>query len=244
MIIGINPPGSVLVRLKADLQMYAFARIVAGVLVRLNADLLALSLAKTLLCRSAFTRTAAVAGLALALAGPVRAEQAWGLEQLMIELGRVPHAKARFVERKYLKVLSKPLELSGTLEYHAPDRLERRTLRPKPESFVVDGDRLTLEDARGRRRNFALQDHPALWAFVESIRSTLKGDLAALERFYRVSLQGGREDWQLALEPKERRMSSIISLIRIGGRGATIGSIEIREAQGDRSEMTIVEEEK
>jgi outer membrane lipoprotein-sorting protein len=211
---------------------FGLARSVALGLVRLKADL-----------RRA-RRGLAVAGiaLALALAGPARAAHAWGLEQLMIELGRVQHAKARFVERKYLEVLTKPLELAGTLEYSAPDRLERRTLSPKPESFVVDGDRLTLEDARGRRRSFALQDNPVLWAFVESIRSTLKGDLAALERFYAVSLHGGREDWQLVLEPKERRMSAIVSSIRIGGRDGKIGSIEIRETRGDRSEMTIVEE--
>ena len=184
----------------------------------------------------------AVMPLASSLAEELRSAQSWGLEALMLELGRVQHAKAHFVERKYLKILKTPLVLTGTLEYRAPDHLERRTVTPKPESFVVDGERLTLENTRGQRRSFALQDNPVLWAFVESIRSTLKGDLAMLDRFYAVALDGGSEAWQLSLTPKESRMSALISLIRIDGSGGRIESIEIREVQGDRSVMTVRED--
>ncbi len=175
-------------------------------------------------------------------AGQASAEQPWGLEQLMIELGRGQHGKARFVERKYLKLLTQPIELKGTLEYRAPGYLERRTLTPKPESFVVDGDRLTLENARGQRRTFALQDNPVLWAFVESIRATLMGDLAALNRFYSVALDGAEEGWRLSLTPKQPKMAAIIDSIQISGSGGKVRSIEIRETQGDRSVMTVREE--
>lgn len=181
--------------------------------------------------------------MCLLFAGPAAAQDAtWGIERLMIELGRVQHAKGRFVERKYLKILKAPLESTGSLEYVAPDRVERRTLAPKPESFVVDGDRLTLENARGQRRTLALQDNAVLWAFVESIRSTLKGDLAALGRFYDVSLRGGERDWHLLLKPKQPKMAAIVEQIEIAGARNKIDRIEIREARGDRSVMTISEE--
>jgi hypothetical protein len=174
-----------------------------------------------------------------ALAQQGEAADGWGLAALMRELGAAQHSKARFVERKYLKILDRPLELTGTLEYRAPDHLARHTLTPKPESFVVDGDRLRLEDARGRKRTFALQDHPVLWAFVESIRSTLKGDLGQLERFYGVVLDGDEQAWRLSLTPKQPRMSAIISLIRIGGSGGRIDTVEVHETQGDRSIMRV-----
>lgn len=175
-------------------------------------------------------------------AGQANATEPWGLEQLMIELGSAPHGKARFVERKYLKILKQPMELKGTLEYRSPGYLERRTLTPKPESFIVDGDRLTLENARGQRRAFALQDNPVLWAFVESIRATLMGDLAALNRFYNVALDGAEQGWRLSLTPKQPKMAAIIASIQISGSGGRVHSIEIRETQGDRSVMTVHEE--
>jgi len=183
---------------------------------------------------------AALAGCMLAW--NAAAEPSWGMQQLMAELARVQHSTARFVERKHLKILTRPIEVTGTLEYRAPDHLERHTLTPKPERFVVDGDRLTLENARGQRRSFALQDNPVLWAFVESIRSTLNGDLATLERFYHVTLDGDDGSWLLSLTPKERRMSALITTIRIGGAAGRVDSVEIREANGDWSAMTVHEE--
>jgi len=185
--------------------------------------------------------------LTLLLLVPLRgaAQQAlaqdWDLGALMQTLRQVEHAKARFVERKYFQMLDKPLELTGTLEYRAPDHLERHTLTPKPESFVVDGDRLRLENARGQRRTLALQDHAVLWAFVESIRATLNGDLAQLERFYSVSLDGNAQRWQLSLTPTLPKMNAIIRLIRIGGSGGAIRTVEIEQTRGDRSVMTVLE---
>jgi len=159
----------------------------------------------------------------------------------MIELGQVQHATARFVERRYLKVLKSPVELSGTLSYDAPDRLVRRTLEPRPETLTVDGERVVIE-AQGRVRTLRLEDYPVAWAFVESFRATLKGDMAALERFYRLALEGGPQRWQLSLTPRDPKMSALIESVLIDGRKGRINKIEIREAQGDRSVMTVVED--
>lgn len=184
--------------------------------------------------------------LSVASAGPAwSAEPAppWDVDSLMLQLSEVKHLRARFVERKYLKVLKAPLELSGTLTYTRPGRLEKRTLKPKPETLTVADDKLTLENpARKQRRVLKLQDYPVLWGFVESLRATLGGDIKALERFYRVELEGGPAKWQLYLAPRERKMNQVISLIRIDGSQARIDTIEVQEARGDRSVMKMVEE--
>ncbi len=166
----------------------------------------------------------------------------WGIERLMQQLSEVPHAEARFVERKYLKVLKAPLELSGTLKYDRPDRLEKRTLKPKLETLTVADGNITLENPdRNERRVLKLQDYPVLWGFVESIRATLGGNLKALERFYRVELEGSPARWQLYLAPRDRKMNEVISLIRIDGSQARIERIEVQETRGDRSVMKMLE---
>lgn len=175
--------------------------------------------------------------------GPPQDGAGWGLQQLMRELGAIKRSQARFVERKYLKVLTAPLELRGTLTYEAPGNLVKRTLSPKPETLTVEGDRLTLEStARNEHRTLRLRDYPLLWAFVESIRSTLSGDIAALERFYRIELEGGRARWRLYLVPRDPDMRAVISLINIGGSRDRVERIEVQETRGDRSVTTIVEE--
>lgn len=177
------------------------------------------------------------------LALPAAAQEAgWDVAKLMRELGQVKRTQARFVERKYMKVLKAPLESSGTLTYAAPDRLEKRTLKPKPELLAIAGDSLTIETREGKRHTLRLQDYPVLWAFVESIRATLGGDQATLERFYATEVEGGPARWQLYLVPRERSMRQVISQIRIGGGNARIELIEVQETKGDRSVMRIVEE--
>jgi outer membrane lipoprotein-sorting protein len=139
-----------------------------------------------------------------------------------------------------MAILNAPLESSGTLIYTAPGRLEKHTLVPRRESLVLERDRLTLENReRNQRRTFALQDQPVIWAFVESIRSTLAGDLATLSRFYQVTLDGSERQWRLTLKPVEPGMQNVVSEIRIDGSRNRVSTIEIIEAQGDRSVMTI-----
>jgi outer membrane lipoprotein-sorting protein len=164
----------------------------------------------------------------------------WGAEQLMQALGAVKSSQARFVERKHVAILNAPLETSGRLVYRAPDRLEKHTLSPQRESLVLEGDLLTFSNPeRKQRRTLALQDYPVVWAFVESIRSTLAGDLATLSRFYEVALDGSEREWHLTLKPSDPRVRESVREIRIGGRRETITGIEIIEAGGDRSVMTI-----
>jgi outer membrane lipoprotein-sorting protein len=190
-------------------------------------------------------RTLAVAFMLVGATGQAWTAQpdgSWGIDSLMQELAAREHSQARFVERKYLRVLKSPLELSGTLSYSRPGFLEKRTLKPKPETLTVDGDRLTLENpARNERRVLSLQDYPVLWGFVESMRATLGGDINALERFYRVELDGTADNWRLFLDPRERKMKEVISMVRIDGHHARIERIEVQEARGDRSVMRIHE---
>lgn len=173
-------------------------------------------------------------------AGPVAD---WDVKQLMQSLRQVKTARGRFVERKYLSMLNAPLEFSGTLSYTAPGHLEKNTLLPKPESLVLEEDRLTIESkVRNQRRTLTLQDNPVIWAFVESIRSTLAGDLKTLSRFYRVTLEGNPARWRLLLVPNEPQMQAVVSEIRMSGSKSWIDTIEIIEAAGDRSVMTITED--
>ena len=183
---------------------------------------------------------AAAAGRFPAASAQAQAKSKWDLPQLMQDLRQVKTARGRFVERKYLAILNTPLESSGTLVYIAPGRLEKHMLLPRQESLILDGDTLLIENKEtGQRRVVVLQEQPVVWAFVESIRSTLAGDLQTLNRFYEVSLEGDARRWRLRLKPTAPLMREVASEIRLSGSGTWVGVIEILEAGGDRSVMTI-----
>ena len=153
-------------------------------------------------------------------------------------------AKAKFSERKYSNDAG---ECAARIFRHA--RLHRArasgkyTQLPKPEALVLDQDKLTIESSeRNQRRTLTLQDYPVIWAFVESIRSTLAGDLKTLNRFYRATLEGTEAQWRLLLQPRTSQMQTIVREIRISGSKNQIRAIEINETEGNRSVMTISED--
>lgn len=176
-------------------------------------------------------------GLALIAWSPT-AFAAWDLQQLMDSLAQNKSGRATFVETKRIALLEKPVESSGELLFTAPDRLEKRTLKPRPESMIVNGDALSIE--RGsQKRQLQLQAYPELAAFIDSIRGTLAGDRKALERSYQLSLGGSAEGWTLQLLPLDEKMKAVIQRIRIAGVRDQVKSIEITQADGDSSLMVV-----
>lgn len=192
------------------------------------------------------TTLAGIAAAVLAAFGvTARSEESdgstWNLGQLMRELSSVRTARARFTEKRFLKMLDRPIESSGTLAFEAPAHLEKLTLMPKRELLRVEQDKVTLEiGAKPKRRILSLSDYPQLRAFVESIRATLAGDQAALERFYQVDFSGSAERWRLKLQPSDTKTKSLVREIRITGRRNEIVGVEVDQADGDRSVMSMV----
>ena len=182
-------------------------------------------------------RTMLVA-LALMLAAVSGHAADWDIDQLMRGLAQTRSERASFVEKKFIAILDRPVESSGELVYTAPDRLEKRTLKPRPESMTVDGDTLTIERGRQKHR-LQLQEYPELAAFIDSLRGTLAGDRKALERNYRLTLGGTLDRWTLELQPVNEKMLTVIKTIRMAGARDALSSIEINQADGDRSLMLI-----
>ena len=186
---------------------------------------------------SASVLAALTTGLALGAFSPA-ACAAWDVQQLMDSLAQNKSGRATFVEKKYIAVLDKPVESSGELIYAAPDGLEKRTLKPRPESMIVKGGELLVERGRQKHR-LQLQAYPELAAFIDSIRGTLAGDRKALERNYRLSVEGAPERWTLLLQPLDEKMQAVVQRIAISGVREQVRGIEITQADGDRSVMAI-----
>jgi hypothetical protein len=163
----------------------------------------------------------------------------WALSDLMHLLAQKKSGKASFVEKKYIGFLDKPLESSGELSFDSPDRLEKRTLKPRQESMMLDGDKLIVTMHEKRPLNLRLQDHPEISTLIESIRGTLSGDKVALERNYTIDLSGVQAKWQLTLLPVHKDVTKVVRKIQISGVDADLKTITFDQADGDRFEMTI-----
>jgi len=172
-----------------------------------------------------------------ALAAPVIAADA-DFDKLMSTLAQRKHGHVTFVEKKFLALLDRPVESSGELLYEAPDHLEKRTLTPRAETLVLEGG--TVSAQRGRHHYVLdLKQYPQVVPFIESIRATLAGDRAALERVFKVDFSGSFEHWTLSLAPLDPQLGKTVKEIHIEGERDVIHSVDILETDGDRSVLTI-----
>lgn len=189
--------------------------------------------------RAKIARAASV--LLLASLPAAAQEEPWDFARLMAQLAQVQTSRARYSEVKRVALLQKPLQLSGTLFYSRPARLEKRQTLPFEEVISVDGDWLTVE-REGKTRRISLQNAPLVAALVESLRATLAGDGTELERLYSARVEGTRQRWTLKLTPREVEIAGIVKSIVIAGSDSRIVRLEILEPGGDGSVMTIREE--
>jgi hypothetical protein len=160
------------------------------------------------------------------------------LDEVMKLLAARRHGRVEFIEQHFLSVLKRPIESSGELRYDAPDRLEKRTLKPHAETLVFSGGILTVERGHSRRV-MDLHAYPQLLPFVESIRATLAGDRAALERVFHLDFAGTLARWSLTLVPVDPKVKQSVAQVRIDGVQDQLLKVEIRQPDGDRSLMTL-----
>ncbi len=165
---------------------------------------------------------------------------AWTLDTLMQTLASHPANRASFVETKTLAMLDAPIESSGELRFAAPDFLEMRTLKPKPQTLILQANQVTFE-MDGRSHQFDLRDHPDVAVLINSIRATLNGDRKTLQRDYTTTLKGNAAKWELTLTPVDAKARARVRQIEIGGRQGRVQTIAVQQADGDSSLMTIHE---
>jgi hypothetical protein len=178
---------------------------------------------------------------ALAAARPAWAEEAvpaWGAA-LMARLSQLPARSAVFHDEKHIAVLTKPLLSDGVLVYRRPRYLEKRTLTPRPETVIVDGDQITLTTANGGTSTIALASRPELAAFIAAIRDPLTGDLSRLGQHFHIRMEGGMPAWRITLLPAEPGLQSQIRSVAITGADVLITAIDIVSTNGDTETMTI-----
>jgi outer membrane lipoprotein-sorting protein len=159
--------------------------------------------------------------------------------------------EAQFVETKHIALLRDPLINRGRIYFCKPHHFARIIEAPVRSSMVLDGDQLTLARPSGETQTWSLGSRPELLAVSEGIIAVLAGDAARLRRTFEVELRegvntpargatkpAGESGWVLRLLPRAPAARRLIQELQFAGNNTTLSRLVVREAQGDRSEMS------
>jgi hypothetical protein len=146
-----------------------------------------------------------------------------------------------FEEAIYSSVLTEPLKARGVLRFTPPTTLEKLVTDPVQERYVIQGDRVTIENPRkGVTRTLSLGSYPALRSFVEAFRMSLMGEAAQLKQLYEVTLEGTPAKWTLLLRPLDLEAKSVLDYLLFTGSDGRISTIAVRSPDGDRTVTTLL----
>jgi len=143
------------------------------------------------------------------------------IDALLQHLARPAPATTPFVEVHFSPLLSRPLIVSGELEYSGPDSLARTVEKPYSERTEIHGDEVSVVRGNGKPRTFSLQRAPELKTLLSSFSALLGDNRQQLEQSFTLTVSGDDAHWTLGLTPRDSRVSQRVSRITVNGEAGS-----------------------
>jgi outer membrane lipoprotein-sorting protein len=144
--------------------------------------------------------------------------------------------RGKFVQRRYLSGLAKPLESSGTFLFARQAGIEWHTEKPFDSQFLLTETRITQRDEGGVSLEIQSSEQPALAVVARVFFALFALDVDSLSHdfeLYGLSRDGG---WQLGLKPRAEALGSMFRQALVEGSGA-VHRVTLEDGNGDRSEI-------
>jgi hypothetical protein len=172
-----------------------------------------------------------------ACAGAAHALTVGELEALL-RAAQKPDVK--YVETRESPWLSAPVTTRGTLHVSA-QALEKHVEQPRQETWRMLDDRVEWQGPGGAgRKQILFSQAPALQALADVTRRALAGDLAALQRDFRIVVHGDDRAWSVELRPLTPLVSRQLEGVELQGTGGQLRVLIVTERKGERTTTRIL----
>ncbi len=183
----------------------------------------------------------AALGLGAACALAQQAGPVPDVDALLQRLARPAPATTAFVEVHFSPLLSRPLIVSGQMEYDGPDALARSIEKPYSEHTEIHGEQVSVVRGTGKPRTFSLQHAPELKTLLSSFSALLGGNRQQLEQGFALTVSGDDAHWSMALVPRDSRVTQRVSRITVNGAAGTARCITTTAPDGSVTVMLLEE---
>jgi hypothetical protein len=156
---------------------------------------------------------------------------------LLAALQHPAPTQTEFFERRQSPLLAQPLLFSGELQRPQSGTLVKRIEHPYVEHTRIEGEKVTVEREGERARRFSLRRAPELRALTASVEAVLAGDIALLQKFYTLRMEGSEAAWTLHLAPLDKRLAKRVESMRFLGTDTTLRCMDLVLA-GDETSRT------
>jgi hypothetical protein len=160
-------------------------------------------------------------------------------------LQSAPAADIPFVEQRQSPWLTEAVASRGTVRSLPQGGLEKQVDSPKQEIWRLLPDRMewkSLAPATGNGGNtgntskqILFSKAPALGVLSDAIRHVVAGDFPALERDFKVVVQGDAKQWTVHLQPQSTEAIRYLDHLEMQGSGSRLLILVVVERKGERT---------
>jgi len=166
------------------------------------------------------------------------------LSEILNARAAIAESDAAYAEQRHVHYVTEPILAAGRLRYRSPDHLEMIVEQPKPETFIYQDGVLSIEgDAAASGRDISVESHILLSTLFSALVGTLSGDEAKLRGKFDLFFTDSDCAWQLTLVPKAERARGKVDGVDLKGTKERIEQIVLKLSNGDRSVLSIRENE-
>jgi hypothetical protein len=160
-------------------------------------------------------------------------------------LQSAPAVDIPFVEQRQSPWLTEAVESRGTVRSLPQGGLEKQVESPKQEIWRLLPDRMewqSLAPATGNSGNtgntskqILFSKAPALGVLSDAVRHVVAGDFPALERDFKVVVQGDAKQWTAHLQPQSAEAVRYLDRLEMQGAGSRLLTLVVVERKGERT---------
>ena len=145
--------------------------------------------------------------------------------------------RGRFVQRRHLAGLTRPLESSGTFVFAREAGIDWHTHQPFDSQFLLTGSHITQRDEGGVSLRIDAAEQPALAVVSRVFFALFELDLEKLSRDFELfGESAGYGGWVLGLKPRTDAMAGVFRQALVRGASA-VARVTLEDGNGDASEI-------
>jgi len=154
-------------------------------------------------------------------------------------LGSAQVVRGRFVQRRYLTGLARPLESRGTFLFARSAGIEWHTEEPFDSQFILTENGMTQRDEGGVSLQISAADQPALTIVSRVFFALFALDLDSLSHDFTLFGENlGNAGWEIGLRPRAEALRSVFRQAVVSG-AASVARVTLEDGNGDRSEIEL-----
>jgi hypothetical protein len=153
------------------------------------------------------------------------------------ELATTTQISGKFVQRRFLSELPRPLVSRGEFTLDRDEGIVWRTWEPFPSEFLLTPDGMTLRDG-STETHVSKAERPALAAALEMFVALFALDIERLAASFELYGIDAGDRWQVGLKPRSGGLAQVFERAVITGE-QHVERIELESAGGDRTEIEL-----